>query len=556
MTFSAQTRRQTIDHFKNTTLDLLIIGGGITGAGLALHGAARESSVGLVEMQDFAGGTSSRSTKLVHGGLRYLKNFEVELVADVAKERAIIGNNAPHIVQPGYMLMPVYDEPGASFNKFSAEVVLHLYDYLAEVDEEWAHYLAGKEEVLKDEPLLNEANLSAGGFYLDYTNDDARLTIDTIKKAHELGARVTNYVEAVDFIYDNDHQIKGIKALDKLTEERFEIKAKVVVNAAGPWSDEVRRKGALDTEKKMYPTKGVHFVVDHERLPVERTIYTDTGLEDNRMIFVIPRGNKTYFGTTDTPFKGSYEDPEITQYDIDYLLKAVNHRFDTADLTLKDIKSSWTGLRPLIKDEDNSDPSGISRGHEVFVSKDGLITIAGGKLTDYRGMAEDTFAAIDKQWKAKGVFYKSVDTRTIPLSGGDMTQSVEAFIKAKRERGMAVGLEQDEADYLADWYGTNIDTVYGLADKAKRMDMPMQDALQLVYGLEYEMVMTPEDFFGRRTDSLLFNIEKLEYLNEPVLRVMEKELKWSSEEIKKWSKHLSEEVALKTLAHFKASVDF
>ncbi|GEK90352.1 homodimeric glycerol 3-phosphate dehydrogenase (quinone) [Alkalibacterium putridalgicola] len=553
MTFSAQTRKSTIEQLKKQTLDLLIIGGGVTGAGLALQGAVRGSRVGLVEMQDFGGGTSSRSTKLVHGGLRYLKQFEVELVADVAKERAVIARNAPHIVQPDFMLMPVYDEPGASFNAFSAEVVLHLYDYLAEVDETWQHYLAEKTEVLEDEPSLKEENLLAGGYYLDYINDDCRLTIETVKKAHELGAWLANYVKAVGFIYDDKGQIKGVKARDTLSDEYFDIKATVVVNATGPWSDELRKKQRDVTEKKMYPTKGVHFVVDHEKLPVTRAIYTDTGLNDDRMIFVVPRGNKTYFGTTDTPFNGPYEDPEITQEDIEYLLNAVNHRFDVADLSLSDIVSSWAGLRPLIKDEDNSDPSGISRGHEVFLSEDGLITIAGGKLTDYRGMAEDTFTLIDQEWKTAGISFPDKDTKEIPLSGGDIRGTMADFVSAKRSRGMSLGLDEAEADYLADWYGSNIDKVYDLVDKAETMDMPLPDALQLAYGLAYEMVMTPEDFFGRRTDSLLFNIDKLESLTEPVLTVLETELGWNRQERADWSSHLGEQVVRKKLTQFKSN---
>lgn len=552
MTFSAETRKQSLDHLKNNKLDILVIGGGITGAGIALHGAARGAAIGLIEMQDFAGGTSSRSTKLVHGGLRYLKQFDVELVADVAKERAVIGRNAPHIVQPDYMLMPVYDEPGASFNKFSAEVVLHLYDYLAEVDDKWAHYLKDSQDVLKDEPLLKEEDLLTGGYYLDYTNDDARLTIETIKKADELGARPVNYVKAVDFIYNDDQKINGVRAEDVLTGETFEIKADIVVNASGPWSDEVRSKLETHTEKKMYPTKGVHFVVSHEKLAVNRTIYTDTGLEDDRMIFIIPRGSKTYFGTTDTPFEGPYEDPEITEADIEYLLKAVNQRFEQVDLTLADIESSWAGLRPLIKDEDNSDPSGISRGHEVFISDDGLLTIAGGKLTDYRGMAEDTFEAIDQIWSTRNTSFKIIDTKKIALSGGDIDSSMPDFIASKREEGLKLGLEAGEADHLADWYGSNIDDVYALAEEAKELDLPLKDALQLLYGLKYEMIMSPEDFFGRRTDSLLFNIEKLKSLKGPVLSFMESELGWTPKEKEYWSKHISKEVDSRKLIQFKS----
>lgn len=553
MTFSAQTRKENINRLKNEKLDLLVIGGGVTGAGIALQGAARNSRVGLVEMQDFAGGTSSRSTKLVHGGLRYLKQFDVELVADVAKERAVIGKNAPHIVQPSYMLMPVYDEPGASFNEFSAKVVLHLYDYLAEVDEEWAHYMVDKETVMEKEPALKKENLTAGGFYLDYTNDDARLTIEIIKKAHELGALLTNYVKATDFIYDDNNQIIGIKALDILAEESFDIHAKVVVNASGPWSDEVRKDTFGETEQRMYPTKGVHFVVDREKLPVNRTIYTDTGKEDNRMIFFVPRGNKTYFGTTDTPFEGPYEEPEITEEDIDYLLKAVNHRFDEVHLTLADIESSWSGLRPLIQDENNDDPSGISRGHEVFVEDDGLITIAGGKLTDYRRMAEDVFEVIDEEWKKHSLSFEQVDTKTIPLSGGNIGKysNFSSFIKSKRKAGTAIGLSEKEADALARWYGSNVSDVYALVDKAKTFDLPMSDALQLAYALENEMAVTPEDFFGRRTDSLLFDIQKMSELKDEVLSIFAKECHWSEKDTHYWKEKIDERIKETSLSHFK-----
>ncbi|GAB2488637.1 glycerol-3-phosphate dehydrogenase/oxidase [Alkalibacterium psychrotolerans] len=553
MTFSAQTRTKTIESLQQEKLDLLIIGGGITGAGLALHAAARDIQVGLVEMQDFAGGTSSRSSKLVHGGLRYLKQFDVELVADVAKERTVIGRNAPHIVQPDYMMMPVYDEPGASFNEFSAKVVLHLYDYLAEVDDDWAHYLVEKEEVLKEEPSLTEDGLLAGGFYLDYSNDDARLTIETIKKAHELGAKITNYVTAVNFLYDEQNQIRGIQAEDSLTGEQFEIEAKLVINAAGPWSDEVRKARKCEAEEKMYPTKGVHFVVDHAKLPVSRTIYTDSGQEDNRMIFIIPRGGKTYFGTTDTPFEGSYEEPSITQEDVDYLLKAVNHRFKGVNISIDDIESSWAGLRPLIQDENNDDPSGISRGHEIFSEEDGLITIAGGKLTDYRRMAEDAFEVIDKRFKELDCHFKEVDTSTIPLSGGDVPDPLafDDFIKDHLQDGLDLGLAKEDAQFLADWYGNNIKDVYALKDKAEQYNLPLKDALQLAYGLEHEMVMAPEDFLGRRTDTLLFAIDKLEKLQGPVLDVLEKELNWTEKEREEWEKHLATRVGEASLRKLK-----
>jgi glycerol-3-phosphate dehydrogenase len=552
MSFSAQTRKETIKKLQENELDLLIIGGGITGAGLALQGGVRKMKTGLIEMQDFAAGTSSRSTKLVHGGLRYLKQFDVELVADVAQERAVIGKNIPHIVKPSHMLMPVYDEPGASFNEFSAEVVLHLYDYLAKVEDEWAHYFVDKEETLKEEPDLKEEGLLKGGFYLDYTNDDARLTTEILKKANEFGSLLANYVKAVGFIYDGE-SIVGVEAEDVLTGERFEIKATVVVNASGPWSDLIRGELNNEKEKKMFPTKGVHFVVDHDRLPVKRTIYTDTGLEDNRMIFIIPRGEKTYFGTTDTPFEGEYEEPEVTQEDIDYLLKAVNHRFPKAHITFEDIEASWAGLRPLIQDKDNNDPSGISRGHEIFVSDGGLVTIAGGKLTDYRRMANDTFETIDQELNTKGKTFNLVDTADIPLSGGDVPEetSFEEYVEQQVKAGVSLGLDEVDARYLANWYGSNVEKVFAFKEEAEKSELPLRIALQLEYALEYEMVISPVDFFARRTEILLFEAPKLDELKVPVVEELAKRFNWSEEEKQAHKEALEEKIAETTLRKFK-----
>lgn len=553
MTFSAQTRKDNIDKLKQTELDLLIIGGGITGAGLALQAGARNMKAGMVEMQDFAAGTSSRSTKLVHGGLRYLKQFDVELVADVAQERVVIGKNVPHVVQPSYMLMPVYDEPGASFNEFSAEVVLHLYDYLAKVDEEWAHYMVDKDKVKQEESGLRNEGLVGGGFYLDYTNDDSRLTTEIIKKAHDLGTLIANYVKAVDFIYDDQDEITGIKAEDTLTGEVFEIRASIVVNATGPWSDMVRKQLKTETKKKLFPTKGVHFVVDHSRLPIDRTIYADTGMEDNRMMFFVPRSGKTYFGTTDTPYEGEYGDPEITQEDIDYLLEAANYRFPDANITLEDIESSWAGLRPLIQDEDNSDPSGISRGHDVFVSEGGLVNVAGGKLTDYRRMANDTFETIDKELTKINKSFEQVDTADIRLSGGNLPEGMTftEYADQQTEKGEKIGLKEDEARALVNWYGTNVEKVYELKGKVADSELPLKDALQLEYAIEFEMTLLPEDFLTRRTETLLFDTPRIKDLKTPLVEHFAKHYNWSKEEKQRRSDEIDQRVAETTLSQFK-----
>ena len=554
MEFSSKTRTEVIEKLASEQLDLLIIGGGITGAGLALQAGAKEMNAGLIEMQDFAAGTSSRSTKLVHGGLRYLKQFEVELVAEIVKERKVISNNAPHIVQPEKMLLPVYEEAGASFTAFSADIALDLYDRLAEVEDNWSYHFISRDEVLKEAPGIKEEGLINGGLYLDYINDDARLTIETLKKAHELGILLANYVKAIDFIYNQNGHIIGVLAEDILTQETFNIYAKVVVNATGPWSDKLRNLQNILEDERMYPTKGVHLVVAEEKLPVKRTIYTDTGLADERMIFIIPRGNKTYFGTTDTPYEGELLDPPITQEDMAYLLEAVNHRFPKAHLTIEDIETGWSGLRPLILEEGATDSSSISRKHDVFVSETGLVTIAGGKLTDYRLMAEDTFMTIEDELKMKtGKSYPEGKTENISLSGGNLPQNttLKEYIQKNIPKGTEIGLTETESKYLIHWYGTNTEIVFSLIDELERKDLPLSLELTLRYALEYESVLSPVDFFLRRTDLLLFSSETVNQWKDVVIDYMARYLKWSDREKENYLKQLEEEISHIQLKHLR-----
>lgn len=546
MAFSSETRQVNLNNMQDAPLDVLIIGGGITGAGIALHSAAMGLRTGLVEMQDFSGGTSSRSTKLVHGGLRYLKQFEVEMVADVAKERAILHQNAPHIVKPQMMLLPVYDEPGASFTDFSAPVALDLYDELADVDPKYHHFFVSKEEVIRKEPALKKEGLIKGGIYLDYTNDDARLTIDIMKKAADLGALPVNYVKATRFLFHDDGTIKGMTVVDELNEQSYDVLASVVVNATGPWSDETRKMLGEDVfSPRMYPTKGVHFVVDHERLPVRRPIYTDTGLDDNRMIFIIPRKNKTYFGTTDTFHEEAFVSPYVTEEDVTYLLKSINNRFPEANLSLEDIGSSWAGIRPLISEKDAQDPSDISRTHDVFVSDKGLVTIAGGKLTDYRIMAEDTMVPILNRLKQTSVSVgKQVDTHVFPLSGGELPEgmSIDQYAEKIAEKGEERGLSQEDALALAHWYGSNTDRVFDMDVSSLNAEMPLEAALSLAYALQHEMALTPLDFFLRRRDYLLFDMDQMNVLKTAVIQAMKSYLKWDDTTTEKWENQLDSEI--------------
>lgn len=586
MTFSSETRKETIKNIKTKQLDVLIIGGGITGAGVALQASAAGMNTALIEMQDFSEGTSSRSTKLVHGGIRYLKNFDVEVVADTVTERAVVQGIAPHIPKPAPMLLPIYDEASSTFNMFSVKVAMDLYDQLANVTgSKFANYTLTADEVLTREPYLKKDGLLGGGIYLDFKNNDARLVIENIKQAAADGGHMLSRVKAVGFIYNQDGQVAGVNAKDLVTDEEFDIKANLVINTGGPWVDKIRQ---LDKSKEFVPqirpTKGVHLVVASERLTVPQPTYLDTGKNDGRMFFVVPRENKTYFGTTDTDYQGDYLNPTVEQEDVDYLLECVNYRYPTAKITLADIESSWVGLRPLISTNGGSDynggdngkitddsftkvidivtkykentvdrfavegvlsklestlseggdnPSAVSRGSDLTREEDGLITLSGGKITDYRKMAEGALVLIQKLLKSEfQKEYTLVDSKTYQVSGGKMDpQKVDERLAELVEEGINKGLSEEEATYLADLYGTNAPQVF---DKVGKMEaypgLPLGESLSLDYAMSEEMTLTPADFLVRRTNHMLFMRDSLDKVKEPVIQAMANRFNWTEEE--------------------------
>ncbi|MBF0709679.1 MULTISPECIES: type 1 glycerol-3-phosphate oxidase [unclassified Gemella] len=511
MEFSKKTRQTSLQKMKEKNLDLLIIGGGITGAGVALQAAASGIDTALIEMQDFAEGTSSRSTKLVHGGLRYLKQFDVEVVSDTVSERAVVQKIAPHIPKPDPMLLPVYEEAGSTFSLFRLKVAMDLYDLLAGVNQtDMANKVLTKEEVLERVPDLKKEGLVGGGVYLDFRNNDARLVIENIKKANQDGALIANHVRADDFILDANGKIIGVKATDLLTGENLEIKAKLVINTTGPRSDVIRNFSNLGEKiNRMRPTKGVHLVVDSKKLKVPQPVYFDSGLADGRMIFVLPREDKTYFGTTDTDYKGDLAKPTVNQEDVDYLLKIVNNRFPNSKLTIDDIESAWAGLRPLISgnsasdynggnsgkisdesfdalidtvkaylnnektrddveksvsklesstSEKSLDPSAVSRGSSFERDDNGLLTLAGGKITDYRKMAEGALEKIVDILKDEyNQEYKLIDSTTYPVSGGEINPNkVDEELATLAQSGEKYGLNYEDSLYLANLYGSKI----------------------------------------------------------------------------------------------------
>jgi glycerol-3-phosphate dehydrogenase len=365
-----------------TFFDLLIIGGGITGAGIALDAASRGLKVALVEQKDFAYGTSSRSTKLIHGGLRYLKQGDIALVREVGRERAILFKNAPHVIMPERMLMPF--TLNGSFGKTLSGIGLSIYDWLARVPKKERRKMLTTTEAIASEPLLEHKGLLGAALYYEYRTDDARLTIDVLKTARTYGATILNYLKVTEFIYE-DKKIRGATVEDAILATEINIHAKYIVNAAGPWVDNLRKKDNVFTESRLHLTKGVHLVVPFKKFPIQQSIYFD--VSGGRMLFAIPRQDTTYFGTTDTDYNGIIDNPRITDTDVNYLLNSVNSTFPKLQLKESDIISSWTGLRPLIFKKGKKSTE-LSRKDEIFNSNSGLISIAGGKLTGYRKMAE------------------------------------------------------------------------------------------------------------------------------------------------------------------------
>lgn len=538
MKFSVLNRHEQIDRATDETFDLLVIGGGITGAGIALDAAARGLSVVLLEMQDFAEGTSSRSTKLVHGGLRYLKQFEIKEVAELGRERAIVYENGPHVTTPVWMLLPFHK--GGTFGKFTTALGLKVYDVLAGVKKGERRFMLSKEETMEREPLVKKDDLLGGGVYVEYRTDDARLTIEVMKAANERGAVLFNYMKAVE-INTNNLSFKEVVGEDILTGKRHTFKARKVVNAAGPWVDEVRKLDGEVSGKHLILSKGVHIVFDQSDFPLKQAIYFDT--EDGRMVFAIPRDGKAYVGTTDTFHEGNPKDVKAEKSDIDYLLKAVSYMFPTTNLTQEHIESTWAGVRPLIHEEGKG-PSEISRKDEIWQSSAGVITIAGGKLTGYRKMAEKIVDLIVKQLEGEyGKTYRPCTTKKIPISGGDLSGSkhFETYVQQSIKKGMEHGLTEKESERLARLYGTNIDAVLKYTNEAKIL--PRMIYAELLYGIHHESIAKPEDFFVRRTGALFFNIETVETFKGAVIEEMQRIFGWKEDEKIKYTEELEAELA-------------
>lgn len=546
--FSILNRAEDLKTVSTQKFDLVIIGGGVTGAGIALDAASRGLKTCLIEKNDFASGTSNKSTKLIHGGLRYLKQLEIGLVRESGRERAIVHKLAPHLVIPEKMLLPLVED--GTYGKMMTSIGLKVYDFLADVEGDDRRRMLDKAETLKKEPLLDAETILGSGYYSEYRTDDARLTIELLKKASEFGATILNYCEMDSFVYNTKKEIKSIQCIDHNSGETFTITSRNFVSATGPWVDKLREKDASKNNKHLHLTKGVHIVFPIEKFPLQQSVYFD--VTDGRMIFAIPRGRATYVGTTDTDYFGNLDRVVTTKADIHYLLDAVNDAFPDIHLKEEDIESNWAGLRPLIHEEEK-DPSELSRKDEIFVSKSGLISIAGGKLTGYRKMAQRVMDAVVKTMTDNQESkLKDSYTEKIALTTNAMTSSkeVKKYQKKLRLKLQEVGIENEYfAWYLTSHYGKQANDI--LEKMQSFTDENPGSRLiraELWYGIHHEMINSLADFFVRRTGRLYFNISSVAKYESLIIKDCTQYLNWDAARITKEKETLS--ILVKDATHF------
>ena len=515
--FSNINRAEHLSNLEEASYDLIVIGGGITGAGILLDAASRGMKTLLLEKGDFASGTSSKSTKLIHGGLRYLKQFDFWLVKEVGSERAIVHQLAPHLVIPEKMLLPLIEN--GSYGKWLTSIGLKVYDILAQVEGDDQRRMLEKEEALEKEPLLPEKLLKGAGYYAEYRTDDARLTLEILKTALQYDAEAINYMKVTEFIY-KDEKVSGVIVKDEVTGKTINIRSDYIINATGPWVDELRSLNNSKKGKQLHLTKGVHVVFPYEKLPVKQSVYFD--VPDGRMIFAIPRGRVTYVGTTDTNYNDQKEQVHTDIADAIYLISAVNNMFPSINLEMEDIISSWAGLRPLIHEEGKS-PTELSRKDEIFTSDSGLVSIAGGKLTGYRKMAERVVDRIAEKYQESGKQeFNPCITDSIDLCGGPWKKGYKEVLQYEQDLFLALekdGFDAKDARYLVHNYGKQTDQlldIYRSIDQGSPKERMIRAEFQ--FASEHEMILNVFDFFIRRTGRMYFHIDSVRDWMEVILK--------------------------------------
>ena len=493
--FSARTREAGLGRMAEDEFDVLVIGGGITGAGIALDAAARGYSVALAEKDDFAAGTSGRSSRLVHGGLRYLEHGDFGLVRESLRERGILRRLAPHLVRP----VPMYMLADSARGRARYRLGLTAYEALAAGRNVGYHRPVSAAQVAAAIPGLGGS--PRGVQYFECQVDDARLTIEVARTAQAFGAVLANHARVTGLL--GGDRVTGAAVTDEMTGQRFEIRARCVVNAAGVWAGQVAGLASgVSPGVRLRPSKGVHLVFGPGAVRTTAATVAPSAAGDGRFVFIVPWEDRVYAGTTDTPYEGDLDHPVVEQADRDYILAAVGGLFP--GVTGRDVVASWAGLRPLLASEEGQGDTrtgDLSRRHAIFTGPFGLFTITGGKLTTYRAMAEDL---VDR---VAGVLGPGVGTagacrtREIPLG---LHGSAAAAVRLAREEVNRLGLPPRTAARLVQRYGDDWREATRLIGADRSLGEPLAGglpvlAVEAVLARSREMALTDEDVLARRT---------------------------------------------------------
>ena len=500
-TFSGADRDGVWRTLGTEVFDALVIGGGITGVGIARELAGRGLSTALVEGGDIGGGTSSRSSRLVHGGLRYLETFEFGLVFEALRERRRLLKLAPHLVRPLRFVFPVYRGDPTGLAKLTAG--MWLYESLSLFRSPERHRVLGRVGTLATEPMLRREGLVGGAQYADGQVDDARLTLAVARAAHGAGATILSHA-LVTAISTKVGAPSTVVVRDHLRERDLEIRARLVVNATGPWSDGLRRLADPSAAARLRTTKGAHVLVPRKRVGNQNAIIFRSPV-DGRVMFVLPWGAFTYVGTTDTEYGGEPGAAVADERDVGYLLDSANHIFPEAELTRADVVSTWAGVRPLLAPTRSSvSESATSREHSIWRDASGLLNVAGGKLTTFRSMAAEVAqVAADLLHREFSVLSGRVYTELLPLPGAPEDEGLEALLQRTRARVRGLGLDEPVARGLVARHGSDADRVLDLALSDRTLAVPILDGLdylmaEAVWAVRAELALTLEDILRRR----------------------------------------------------------
>jgi len=522
-------RARTLDALEREHFDCVVVGGGITGAGVAREAALRGLRVALLEARDFASGTSSRSSKLIHGGLRYLAMGDIALVRDTALERKRVFALAPHLAERRWMLVPARSYAGLL--KFRAG--LASYEKLGAVEAPDRHHNWNAADLAREEPMLRRDRFRYACVYREYLTDDARLVLANLRDALRRGAVVLNHVPVNGITVEAGHAA-GVVARCSRSGRSVRVRARCVVNAAGPWVEAVRRLEEPAALPWLHLSKGVHVAVSSSRLPLRQIAILGTA--DKRSIVAIPRGDVVYLGTTDTSYEhGADPEPPVLRDDVEYLLEPVPRYFDTAPLHLADCVTAWAGLRPLLA-EPGKAPAELSRRDEIALSPSGVVTIAGGKLTGYRKMGVDVLARVAEVLGRSLAPGHDEDT---PLPGGDFDGDLDA-LAARVAR--ASGVEAHIAARLVRLYGTESEAVIA---RGRRPLVPGAAVLEgeVEWAIDVEGALDALDVVYRRTRAALYDPDARAALAEPVAQRMALRLGWSAEHTTEQTRAVRERLA-------------